>query len=278
MEPKVVSDLIFALNSCGGKEIFLNENARNFCENHDEFEIFNFEQKVDLIFSLGGDGRILKTVRNLKYFSTAIFGINAGHLGFLSEIPPTDLPRVCGELFAGKFSVDSRMLLRAEVFRAGKVISEFRVLNEVVVGQSSVARLADLPVKIDGAPIANFRADGLICATPTGSTAHSLSAGGPILHPKTEAIILTPIAPHAFSQKPIVLPPEKKIKIEPKHENREEIVLTADGQIFEKLEPGDEIQISKFDQKVKFLRLESESFFETLRSKLGWGERFCGKG
>ena len=260
------------------KEILLTEKAKaNFPgKNVDRFETFDFSQAVDLIFVLGGDGTVLRCVRNLRDFSTPIFGINAGHLGFLSEIQPTDLHGIFNCLCVERFTTDRRMLLGIEIFNNGKLLKQMHALNEIVVGQGGVSRLIELPVTIDSMPIVNFRADGLIISTPTGSTAHSLSAGGPILHPKMQAIILTPISPHSFTQKPIVITAEKVIEILPKFKAKESLCLTIDGQVSHDLQQGDTVRISRFAEDVKFLRLLSENFFKTLRGKLGWGSGFNG--
>lgn len=258
-----------------GKKILLDKNAlRNYSGAKDDFEEYDFIKKVDLLFVLGGDGTVLRAVRHLSDLSTPMFGINAGHLGFLSEVQAENLQEVCLFLWNKQYTEDYRMLINIDIYRKGLLYKNFYALNEIVINQSALARLVELPTYVNDEPVAIYRADGLIIATPTGSTAYSLSAGGPILHPKIEAFVVTPVAPHSFTQKPIILTPEKIIKVIAIDRNREPVAITIDGQICEILEPNDEIIITKHPIKIKFLRLLEENFFRTLRTKLGWGEAF----
>ncbi|MBN2306928.1 NAD(+)/NADH kinase [Candidatus Peregrinibacteria bacterium] len=226
---------------------------------------------VDLILVMGGDGTILRVLSQLDSDRTRFFGINMGHLGFLSEIPPVQIKKTFDKIFSGKYTIDSRMMLHAELYRKGKKLKEFNALNEVVVSQATLSRLIVLKTKVDGAKLANFNADGLLVATPTGSTAYSLSCGGPIVHPYLSAIIITPICPHSFNQKPLVLPDNKKIEIIVASDY-ESMNMTVDGQKNVKVRNGDVIKVRK-NGYVEFIRLPSEHYFMNLRNKLGWGER-----
>ncbi len=229
------------------------------------------DTNVDLILVMGGDGTILRVISQLDSFETPFFGINMGHLGFLSEIPPVQIRKTLDKIFAGKFTVDRRMMLHVELYRKGRKLRQFYALNEVAISQATLSRLIVLKTKVDGLKLANFNADGLLVATPTGSTAYSLSAGGPIVHPSLSAIILTPICPHSFNQKPVVLPDDKKIEITVASDY-EAINMTVDGQRNVKVRNGDIIKVKK-GAYVEFLRLPSEHYFMNLRDKLGWGER-----
>jgi len=229
------------------------------------------DTKVDLILVMGGDGTILRVISQLDSFETPFFGINMGHLGFLSEIPPVQVRKTLDKIFAGKFTVDRRMMLHVDLYRQGRKLRQFNALNEVAISQATLSRLIVLKTKVDGLKLANFSADGLLVATPTGSTAYSLSAGGPIVHPALSAIILTPICPHSFNQKPVVLPDNKKIEIIVASDY-EAMNMTIDGQRNVKVKNGDVIKIKK-GAYVEFLRLPSEHYFMNLRDKLGWGER-----
>ncbi len=229
------------------------------------------DTKVDLILVMGGDGTILRVISQLDSFETPFFGINMGHLGFLSEIPPVQIRKTLDKIFAGKFTVDRRMMIHVELYRKGRKLRQFYALNEVAISQATLSRLIVLKTKVDGLKLANFNADGLLVATPTGSTAYSLSAGGPIVHPALSAIILTPICPHSFNQKPVVLPDNKKIEIIVASDY-EAMNMTIDGQRNVKVKNGDVIKIKK-GAYVEFLRLPSEHYFMNLRDKLGWGER-----
>lgn len=227
--------------------------------------------EVDLIIVMGGDGTILRVVSQLDSYRAKFFGINMGHLGFLSEIPPADIEKTFDKIFDGKFTVDSRMMIHVELHRKGKKLKQFHALNEMAVSQATLSRLIVLKTKVDGAKLANFNADGLLVSTPTGSTAYSLSCGGPIVHPYVCAMILTPICPHSFNQKPLVLPDNKKIEITVASDY-ESMNMTVDGQRNVKVRNGDVIKIRKGGY-VEFLRLPSEHYFMNLRNKLGWGER-----
>ena len=269
---KTLAKLVECLLSAG-KEVLLDSNAQKNWQG-EPMEEYDYEKKVDLLMVLGGDGTVIRAVRNMKDFSVPMFGINMGRLGFLVGTAPENINSACQMLWETKFTLDKRMLLHTEIIRDGKVLETFVSLNEMVVGQSSVARLVELSVKVNDELIADFRSDGLIVATPTGSTAHSLSAGGPILHPKMEAFILTPICPHSFNQKPIVITSEKIIEVAPMGKGKEDFCITIDGQISQDLEKGDIIRIKKHPYKAKFLRLEEENFFKTIKGKLGWGSSF----
>ncbi|MFH0837780.1 MAG: NAD(+)/NADH kinase [Patescibacteria group bacterium] len=229
------------------------------------------ETKVDLILAMGGDGTILRALSQLDEHKTRFFGINMGHLGFLSEIPPVEIRKAFDQIFAGKFTIDRRMMLDVELYRKGRKLRQLYALNEAVISQATLSRLIVLKTKVDGLKLANFNADGLLVATPTGSTAYSLSAGGPIVHPALSAIILTPICPHSFNQKPLVLPDDKKIEITVASDY-EAMNMTVDGQQKVRVRNGDVIKVKKGGY-VEFLRLPTEHYFMNLRNKLGWGER-----
>lgn len=254
-----------------GKKIYLEKRAADVLKMKKYDEYVHGKTKVDLMLVMGGDGTILRVLSKMTDFSAKFFGINMGHLGFLSEVPPVHAEKTLDKLFAGKFTVDKRMMLAIDHYRGGKKVGSFHALNEVAISQGTLSRLISLKTKVDGRKLANFSADGLLVATPTGSTAYSLSAGGPIVHPSLHAIILTPICPHSFNQKPIVIPDNKKVEIKV-DSDYEQINLTVDGQRNVKLKNDDIIKISK-NGTLDFLRLPTEHYFMNLRNKLGWGER-----
>jgi len=233
-----------------------------------------FCEDTDLVIVLGGDGTVLRTVRNLKNFDTLVFGINLGTLGFLSEVHPdyNKITATLDKVFNGDFSVDHRLMLEACVIREKKKVASFLALNEFTISVDGISRLISLQTKVDGRKLATYRADGLIIATPTGSTGYSLSAGGPIVYPTSPSVILTPINPHSFTQKPIVIPDKKRIqiKLESRHESG---VLTMDGQKKFNLKENDFIKIRKYKDTFKFVRLPRENYFRTIRKKLDWGKR-----
>jgi NAD+ kinase len=254
-----------------GKKIYLEEGVANILKLSKYDKFVPGKTAVDLIMVMGGDGTILRVLSQVADFKARFFGINMGHLGFLAEIPPVQISRTLEKVLAGKCTVDSRKMLHIELYRAGKRIKSFHALNEVAVAQATLSRLISLKTKVDGLKLANFKADGLLVATPTGSTAYSLSAGGPIVHPLLPAMILTPVCPHSFSQKPIVIPDSKKIEISVDSDYAA-MNMTVDGQGNVRVKKGDIIKISK-GETVEFLRLPTEKYFMNLRNKLGWGER-----
>ncbi|MDD5623279.1 MAG: NAD(+)/NADH kinase [Candidatus Peribacteraceae bacterium] len=236
------------------------------------------KQKLDLLVVIGGDGTVLRAIRELKNFSTPILSVNRGTVGFLAEIELKEAAAVLPELLRGQGIVDERSLLRVEAVRRRKTIFTGLALNEAVIAQGTIARLIDLKTTINGEDLTTYRADGLIIATPTGSTAYSLAAGGPIVHPAFgPAMILTPVNPYSFSQKPIVLRGDSNVAVTVHMKVRKftdiEVSLTLDGQVYMPLEEGDLIRITIADKTMKFLRRRHDTFLSTLRKKLKWGER-----
>lgn len=233
---------------------------------------FKADDKCKLIIVLGGDGTMLRAIRENFGHCSIYFGINMGRLGFLAEISPKELEKTLNKIIKGKFQLDERSLLDVKIVRKGKEMDCCFSLNEVVINQCDVSRLIKLRTEVNRKVLTSYYADGLIIATPTGSTAYNLSAGGPLLHPEMEGIIITPIAPHSLTQKPIVIPNNKRIQVytdDIKHCLR----VTSDGQESVSLKKGDIIKITGHKKKVSFLRLMEESYYKTLRRKLHWGER-----
>ncbi len=231
---------------------------------------------IDLLIVIGGDGTIFRAIRELGDCLVPILGINRGAIGFLSEVDVDELEEVLPQLLRGHGTVEDRYPLLVEVMRGKKVLFRGRALNEAVIAQGAIARLLNLQTTVRGEPLTTYRADGLIIATPTGSTAYSLSAGGPIVHPRLGALILTPINPHSFSQKPIVLPRGDSIEVEVRQKENKfidtEVSLTLDGQVYHPLKRLDRVVVRTDTAPVQFLRRKQDTFFSTLRSKLHWGE------
>jgi NAD+ kinase len=238
---------------------------------------FTCTDDIDLLVVLGGDGTILRSVRELKNFSVPILSINRGNIGFLAEMNVDEATKLLSQFLAGKGVLEERSVLRVAASRGQKILYDGFVLNEAVISQGSIARLIDVKTKVNDEILTVFRSDGLIMSTPTGSTAYTLAAGGPIVHPELSAMILTPINSHTFSQKPIVLPGSHVIEAEIMPRSKKfgdvEISLTLDGQTYLKLKPGDTITATIHDDTVKFVRRKKETFYSTLRTKLKWGER-----
>lgn len=232
---------------------------------------------IDALLVIGGDGTLLRAVRQLKDFSVPIIGINRGSVGFLAEIAMKEADTLLPALLNGDGVIDERSALTVTVTRDSEDIFHSFALNEAVISQGTISRLLDLKTNVGGEHLANFHADGLIIATPTGSTAYSLAAGGPVVHPQIEALILTPINPHSFNQRPIVLPSHAGIEVQVGKSNesfiQSTVSLTIDGQVYHELQKGDYIRVGVHEETVKFLRRREDTFFHTLRTKLKWGER-----
>lgn len=235
-------------------------------------------KNVDLLITLGGDGTVLKAVRDLPKRKNLYFlGINLGNVGFHTEIAKSKKTfELMDDFFNGDYYVDERLLLRVTLYRKGKKIATHLALNDAAVNQGNFARLISLRAEVNQRKMIYFKADGVLIATPTGSTGHSLSAGGPIIHPQVDAIIFTPICPADLTVRPVVMPSSRQIKITIDTERRFEdnkIGLTIDGQIVIPVEYGDEIKIRKSSRRLRFLRKSSShgSYYKILREKLGWG-------
>jgi NAD+ kinase len=238
---------------------------------------FSMSSHIDVLIVVGGDGTILRAVRELHPLSIPILSINRGTVGFLAEMSATDVATLLPRFLRGDGDIDRRSVLHVTARRGKKIFLDGYALNEAVIAQGSIARLIDLRASVDGHPLTVYRADGLIIATPTGSTAYTLAAGGPIVHPHLAAAILTPINSHAFTQKPIVVPATQRIDVEvlgkPGKFGDTEVSLTLDGQSFQRLKAGDVISADISEQTLQFLRRRKDAFYGTLREKLKWGER-----
>jgi len=234
-------------------------------------------EDIDLLIVLGGDGTILRAVRELKDFDIPILSVNWGNVGFMAEIQMDEADDLIPKLVNGEGVLEERGLLHVSAKRNGTQVYDGHALNEAVISQGTIARLVNLKTTVNGEELVNYHADGLIISTPTGSTAYSLAAGGPLVYPTISATILSPINPYSFSQKPIVIPGESKVEIEietkPNKYHDVEVVLTIDGQVYVPLEGGDRVEAFVHPDTVKFLRRKQDTFFATLRKKLKWGER-----
>ncbi len=228
-------------------------------------------QRPALVIVLGGDGTLLSVTRVFAAVSTPILGVNVGFLGFLTEIRLADLYATLQSWCAGSHKVDERMMLHAELWRGGSCHSGYEALNEVVVSKGDIARMGEFAVELDGTSVARFRADGVIVATPTGSTAYTLAANGPIVTPDVDATIVTPICPHLLTLRPIVVRGDASLIV--RIEGVPNVaLLTVDGQTAVELKKGDEIRCHRSDYTVKLVRVGGSGFFQALRTKLSWGE------
>lgn len=262
-----------------GCELLWDANTSLVFGNTKETTRAHILKKADLVLTLGGDGTILKLVRDLpKRKDLHIFGINLGNLGFLTEARnPHKAFDLLTEFFAGRYQVDERILLRVTLYRKGKKISTHLALNDAVINQGNFARLICLRAEIDQRKMIDFKADGIILATPTGSTGHSLSAGGPIIHPSMDGFIFTPICPAELSVRPVVIPSNRQITLTLQTARRFEdnrVGLTIDGQVVIPIEYDDQVKIRKSSRKLYFIRKATghTNYYRLLREKLHWGK------
>jgi NAD+ kinase len=230
----------------------------------------------DLIVVLGGDGTLIGMADRIAEAGAevAILGVNFGSLGFLTEITLPELYPSLESVLAGTAQIEERMMLRSRTLRNGVVHAERLALNDVVITKGALSRIIDLEVEIGGRPIMRVRADGLIVGSPTGSTAYNLAAGGPILHPEVDALLLTPIAPHMLTNRPVVVPASSEIRVRPAvNGSNEQMFVTIDGQSGHALQPADEICITRAERPLKLIRASTRTYFDVLRQKLKWSER-----
>jgi NAD+ kinase len=224
-----------------------------------------------LLLVLGGDGTMLAAARLAAPRGIPILPINMGSLGFLTSFTLDEMYPALEETLQGRSSLSERVMIRVELIRAGNVIDMQRVLNEVVINKGALARMIELELAIDGDFVCRYRADGLIVASPTGSTAYSLSAGGPIVHPTVESFVITPICPHTLSDRPLVIRDTSCVEMELSG-NTESVFLTLDGQRGIPLQPTDHVRVSRAKEMLQLIQPPKKSYFEILRSKLKWGE------
>ena len=232
--------------------------------------------RVDLLIVLGGDGTLLSVADRIADAGceTPLLGVNFGRLGFLTEITLPELLPALEAALDGTAVVHRRAMLRVVAQRGGARLAEHVVLNDVVLSRGTISRLIYLAVHVDDRFVTNVKADGLIVATPTGSTAYNLAAGGPIVHPSVETILITPIAPHSLGNRPIAIPGGAKITIRTATEaGRDEIYVTFDGQVVLPFETGDELIVTPAERRLKLLGLPTRGYYDTLREKLRWGDR-----
>jgi NAD+ kinase len=226
--------------------------------------------QVDLMLVLGGDGTMIATSRMIGDVQVPVIGVNYGGLGYLAEFPLEELFPALEAILAGQYQVQQRLMLTVELWRGEELVTRNRVLNDVVVNKSALARIVEIEAYLNEQFVNLFRADGLIVATPTGSTAYNLSAGGPIIYPSMNAVVITPICPFTLSNRPIVVPDDSMIEVRLVTKN-EEVALTLDGQVGFPLQAGDRAVIRKSKTAFNLVQPPNRNYFEVLRNKLKWG-------
>jgi NAD+ kinase len=229
-----------------------------------------FQDKADLIVVLGGDGTMISTARLIGNREVLVLGINYGSLGYLTEFLIEEMFPALDEILAGNYEIDRRVMLEVEHRRDAELLGKGRVLNDVVINKAVLARIIEVEVSLDSLFVNNFRADGLIVATPTGSTAYNLSAGGPIVYPSMNAVVLTPICPFTLTNRPIVMPDTAEINLRLQNES-DGVVLTLDGQIGYQMQTGDCVRIRKSPLTFNLVQPPNRNYFDVLRNKLKWG-------
>lgn len=230
--------------------------------------IRDLARRTDLILVLGGDGTMLRAAREVAGHDTPLLGVNAGNLGFLTAIPPRDATRALKRIWDGEFDIEERSLLEGVVSSAGSR-DPILALNDFVVARGLTSRLIELEVLVHGELLTRYRCDGLIVSSPTGSTAYSLAAGGAIVSPDAEVLMLTPICPHTLSIRPVVVSLDAEVDVR-LVSSRQVATLAADGQQHVDLEAGDQVRIARSRRTVRLIRLNGHNFFSTLRQKFGW--------
>lgn len=233
---------------------------------------FDPENPGDLVVVLGGDGTLLSVARGLAR-EIPVLGVNLGTLGFLTEIQRAELYPALVEVLDGSWTSEPRALFSVQVFRRGEhePAHRFQAFNDAVITKSALARIIELTLRVDDQTVANFRSDGLIISTPTGSTAYNLSAGGPILDPRLPVAVLTPICPHALSLRPIVVPDSTRIEVTLESDRGDKVYVTLDGQEGASLFPGDTVRVTRSRRSIHLVKVSGRSFYDNLRAKLRWG-------
>ena len=229
-------------------------------------------QRSDLVIVVGGDGTLLTAARTLVDSDTSLVGINLGHLGFLADISPVNMEQNLDEILRGDYLTEERFLLEGHIHRGSEILHHSIALNDIVVHKWNVARMIEIQTYIDGHFVSLQRSDGLIVASPTGSTAYALSAGGPIIHPTLNALVLVPVCPQSMSNRPIVIGGDSQVKVVICEGNLNSVRVTCDGQIPFQLEPGDTVHIRKKQTPIRLIHPKGHNHYEMLRAKLNWAE------
>ncbi|MFC3283113.1 NAD(+) kinase [Litchfieldella rifensis] len=274
---KVVETLkrLIRFLDAGGYHVIIEERTATVLLDHGQQEASRrmLGEICDLVIVVGGDGSLLGAARALCRTGTPVLGVNRGRLGFLTDISPSELEDKVGEVLAGNYEIEERFLLDAEVYRDNLLVGTGESLNDVVVHPGKAVRMIEFELFIDGQFVYTQRSDGLIIATPTGSTAYALSGGGPIVHPRIDAITLVPMFPHTLSSRPIVVDASSEIRIHIGETNEAYPHVSCDGQTKVVSKPDDVLYVRRKPQRLKLLHPYGHNFYEVCRSKLGWSSR-----
>jgi len=254
-------------------QVLLDANSAQLLPGHglETAERAAIGARCDLAIIVGGDGTLLNAARSLADHDVPLLGINLGRLGFLADVLPADMTQTLDAILSGDYQSEERLMLHARIEREGQRVGEAEALNDIVIHKWEVARMIELETYINGRFVNTHRSDGLIVATPTGSTAYALSGGGPILHPALDTVVLVPICPHTLSYRPIVVDAASEIEIVVNDSTHTQAQVTCDGQINLRLMPGDRVLIRRKERKIRLIHPAGHDYFEILRVKLGWG-------
>ena len=252
--------------------IFLDTGTAAIINETSSYEKREISQQADLLIVLGGDGTLLSVAQAAHPYNIPILAVNLGSLGFLAEISIDELYPTLENILAGKFEIENRMLLNACIWRNGEKVEDHNVLNDVVINKGAVARIISLQVLVNGQYMTSYRADGLIIATPTGSTAYSLSAGGPIIHPSMHTLVLSPICPFTLTNRSILIPDQSIIQVKLAAEY-DDVRVTLDGQEGYDMRAGDILKIKKTKTSLQLIRGPNKNYYQILRDKLHWGSQ-----
>jgi len=266
----ILTDLVAWLRE-RKKEVVFDAKTAALVGESASYQKTQIATRSDMVLVLGGDGTMLSAARLLEERAVPILGVNMGGLGFLTEITLDQLYPALEKVFAQEFRVEERLMLRADIHRHGEHVAKATVLNDVVVSKGTLARMIEIQILIDGQFVTRLRGDGLIVSTPTGSTAYSLSAGGPIIHPTVQALILTPICPHTLTHRPLLVP--RGVALEVTLTSQVEgAMATFDGQVGVALVQGDTVAVAVSEHRTQLIRLPDRTYYDLLRRKLKWGD------
>lgn len=266
----ILTDLVAWLRERKREVVFDSKTAALIGESA-SYQKTQIATRSDMVLVLGGDGTMLSAARLLEERAVPILGVNMGGLGFLTEITLDQLYPTLEKVFAQEFMVEERLMLRADIHRHGEHVAKATVLNDVVVSKGTLARMIETQILIDGQFVTRLRGDGVIVSTPTGSTAYSLSAGGPIIHPTVQALILTPICPHTLTHRPLLVPRGVVLEVTLTSQG-EGAMATFDGQVGVALMQGDTVAIGVSEHRTQLIRLPDRTYYDLLRRKLKWGD------
>lgn len=253
------------------KQVVLDSNTAALIGESTAHQKTRVATTADLLIVLGGDGTMLNAARLVEERCVPILGVNLGGLGFLTEVSVDHLYPALERVFAGDYHVDERLMLRARIDRHGEQVAQATVLNDVVISKGTLGRMIEVQIAVNGQFVTRMRGDGLIVSTPTGSTAYSMSAGGPIIHPATQALLLTPICPHTLTHRPLLIPSD--VTLEVALIGRDEGAMTTfDGQVGVAMTQGDTVAMGVSDHRTQLIRFPERTYFDVLRMKLKWGD------